>query len=155
MRIVRFKSVLMSALATVSLLVFTLSFLPANRASAVPNDLVLHDPIYIEGNDDFIPANGVTSGSGTAGDPYIIESWSINVREANGIEIKDTNAHFIIRNCNVHGVGTHTGIYFYNVKNGKIKNVVNDNNFHGIYFYDSSNNLIQNCVSENNVGKGI
>ena len=34
-----------------------------------------HDPIYIDGNDNFIPANGVTSGLGTENDPYIIENW--------------------------------------------------------------------------------
>ncbi len=117
--------------------------------------LTPHDPIYIEGNDDFTTTNGIVAGSGTAGDPYIIEGWGINAREANGIGINDTSAHFIIRNCSVHGVGTYVGIYFYNVKNGKIKNVVSNNNFHGIHFYDSSNNLIQNCISENNVGKGI
>ena len=36
-----------------------------------------HDPIYIDGNEDFTPANGVTSGSGTENDPYIIENWDI------------------------------------------------------------------------------
>jgi hypothetical protein len=35
--------------------------------------LTSHDPIYINGNSGFTAANGVVAGSGTAGDPYIIE----------------------------------------------------------------------------------
>jgi len=133
----------------------TITRMSVSPASALPGGLVPRGPILIDGNADFTPANGVTSGSGTADDLYIIEGWDISAENANGIEIRNTTAHFIIRDCSVHGVGTYIGIYFYNVKNGKIKNVVSNNNFHGIHFYDSSNNLIQNCVSENNVGKGI
>ena len=40
--------------------------------------LTPHDPIYIDSNDDFIIGqNGVVSGSGTDGNPYIIEGWDI------------------------------------------------------------------------------
>ena len=155
MRTGGFKGALPSILTVTSLMALAISLLPVSLSFAAPEGLTPRPPIYIDGNAGFTPANGVVAGSGTAGDPYIMESWDINAREANGIEIKNTSAHFIIRNCSVHGVGTYFGIYFYNVKNGKIKNVVSDNNFHGIRFYDSSNNLIQNCVSENNVGKGI
>jgi len=35
--------------------------------------LVTHDPILIDGNASFTPANGVISGSGTENHPYIIE----------------------------------------------------------------------------------
>lgn len=150
-----FKGALLSISTVASLMALAILLPSVSPSSAAPDGITPRAPIYIDGNAGFTPANGVVAGSGTAGDPYIIESWDINAREANGIEIKDTSAHFIIRNCSVHGVGTYIGIYFYNVKNGKIKNVVSDNNFHGIRFYDSSNNLIQNCVSENNVGKGM
>lgn len=149
-----FKDVLLSISAAASLMALAISFLSINPGFA-SEGLTSRAPISIDGNAGFTAVNGVVAGSGTAGDPYVIEGWDINAREAIGIEIKNTSAHFIIRDCSVHGVGTYIGIYFYNVKNGKIKNVVSDNNFHGIHFYDSSNNLIQNCVSENNVGKGI
>ncbi|MBA7602997.1 putative ABC transporter binding protein NosD [subsurface metagenome] len=150
-----FKRALLSILTVASLMALAISLLSVSPSSAAPEGLTPRAPISIDGNAGFTAVNGVVAGSGTAGDPYIIEGWGINAREANGIGIKDTSAHFIIRNCSVHGVGTYVGIYFYNVKNGKIKNVVSNNNFHGIHFYDSSNNLIQNCISENNVGKGI
>jgi len=155
MRTEGFKSALPSILTVASLMALAISLLSVSPSSAAPEGLTPRAPISIDGNAGFIPANGVVAGSGTADDPYLIENWHISPENANGIEIKDTSAHFIIRNCSVHGVGTHIGIYFYNVKNGKIKNVMINNNFHGIQFHDSSNNLIQNCVSENNVGKGI
>ena len=44
-----------------------------------------HDPIYIHGNDDFTSENGVTGGSGTSNDPYIIEDWDINASSQDGI----------------------------------------------------------------------
>lgn len=143
------------ALLAASLIALVISLLSVISSSAAPEGLTPRAPIYIDGNAGFIPANGVVAGSGTADDPYIIENWDISSENANGINIKDTSAHFVIRNCRVHEVGTHIGIYLNNVKNGKIKNVVSNNNFHGIQFYNSNNNLIQNCVSENNVGKGI
>jgi len=68
-----FRGALLPFLITVSFLAMAVSFLPTNRVSAAPDGLTSHDPIYIEGNAGFTAANGVVAGSGTAGDPYIIE----------------------------------------------------------------------------------
>ena len=50
----------------------------------------VHDPIHIDGDADFTAANGVTGGSGTASDPYIIEGWDIDATTAHGIWIEET-----------------------------------------------------------------
>ncbi|MEM3040044.1 MAG: hypothetical protein QXO54_04490, partial [Candidatus Methanomethylicaceae archaeon] len=78
------------------------------------------NPITIVGNDQFTPENGVVSGSGTPSDPYIIENWTIDAQNGNGISIFHTDAYFIIRNCTIfNGV---YGIYMLNVTNGRIEN---------------------------------
>src|SRR3990170_2421328 len=55
--------------------------------------LTTHAPIVIVGNAEFTGANGVTGGSGTPSDPYIIEGWEINASAADGIAILYTTAH--------------------------------------------------------------
>ena len=118
-----------------------------------------HAPIGINGNSQFISANGVTSGNGTQDDPYIIENWDINAGTGTnaGIEIRDTDVYFIIRNCTIHdGYSNSTdGIYFYNVTNGGIEIVTSYNNSFGIALNYSSNNTITNCSVYNNSDRGI
>ena len=46
-----------------------------------------HDPIIIDGDEDFTSANGVTGGSGTEANPYVIEGWTIEAFESACIEI--------------------------------------------------------------------
>jgi hypothetical protein len=60
----------LGSLVTLALLSFAL--VPLSGAS-----LASHTPIHISGNADFIASNGVTGGSGTANDPYVIEGWDI------------------------------------------------------------------------------
>ncbi|MBE0517969.1 MAG: right-handed parallel beta-helix repeat-containing protein, partial [Thermoplasmata archaeon] len=62
-----------------------------------------HAPILIEGDDDFTPENGVTGGSGTELDPYIVEWWEINSFSSDGIKISDTTACLVIRNVVIYG----------------------------------------------------
>ncbi|MEW6069036.1 MAG: right-handed parallel beta-helix repeat-containing protein [Candidatus Thermoplasmatota archaeon] len=114
-------------------------------------------PIYIHGNNNFTSANGVTSGSGTQAEPYIIENWDISASSAHGIEIRNTNVYFIIRNCVIYD-GKSTGkygIYFYNVTDGKIENVTSYNNCVGVYLSFSSNNTISESQIHNNSWHGI
>ncbi|MBA7691642.1 hypothetical protein ES703_100193 [subsurface metagenome] len=120
-------------------------------AHAAQVGLTPRAPIYINGNAGFTPENGVNGGgSGTVGDPYIIENWDINAENANGIEIRNTIAHFIVRNCYVHDGkdGINDGNYFDNVINGKIDNVAGYNNWMGIKLSHSDNNIISNCIIE-------
>src|SRR5437773_1302377 len=91
---------------TVALLVsLSMAAVGIRPADASPPGLKAHPPILIDGPYAFTSANGVTSGSGTAKDPYIIQGWSIDASTANGIEIRNIPnynpnppAYFVITN---------------------------------------------------------
>ncbi|MCG2826296.1 MAG: right-handed parallel beta-helix repeat-containing protein, partial [Thermoplasmatales archaeon] len=120
--------------------------------------LTQHDPIYINGNEDFATQaeNESWAGNGTEADPYIIENWDIDASTAHGIEIRNTDVYFIIRSCIIHDGWTgdletsHNGIYFSSVTNGSIDNVYGYNNHRAIYLLWSSNNIITNSTLYNN-----
>ncbi len=112
-------------------------------------------PIYINGNSDFTASNGVTGGSGTAEDPYIIEGWEIDSSQAHGIEIRNTDALFIVRDVYVHS-GTNDGIFLDNVVNGRVENATILDNRRGIELWFSANITITGSnVSSNNNWAGI
>jgi len=120
-----------------------ISLLPVSPSSAAPEGLTPHAPIYINGNAGFTPANGVTLGSGTENDSYIIENWDLS-----RIHIANTTAHFVIRNCYVHGT---YGIDLWDVKNGMIENNTCQNNQeYGIYLWHSTNITLKNNKLVNN-----
>ena len=133
-------------------LVTTFAIVTASLALVVslPRDskaFTPHTPIYIDGNGAFIPANGVTGGSGTPSDPFIIEGWDVNDSgyDSPGIWIKNTDAHFIIRNLVVHdGVwgpfgGDHDGIWIGSVTNGRVESVETWHNWNAIVVGESRN----------------
>lgn len=137
------------ALALVALsLLFALAFsalIPAPARSAspaaflTPAAYVPHAPILINGDANFTAANGVTGGSGTAADPYVIEGWDINGSEhdwPSPLEIQNTGAQFIIRNVSVHDFGGYSPIEgtidLTNVSNGRIENVSMANSTFGL-----------------------
>jgi parallel beta-helix repeat protein len=107
---------------------------------------VHHTPILIDGNVAFTNANGVLCGDGTLVNPYIIENWNINATTAHGIEIRNTDKYFVIKNCTVVDGITNTkyGIYLNNVTNGVIFNNILKNNRFGIYLNAGNNNRIIN-----------
>jgi hypothetical protein len=82
-----------------------------------------HAPIEIKDDWSFNSINGVSGGDGTEGNPYVIENWEIT--NASGIYIKNTGAHFVIRNVTLQSDYTdiNMGIWFYYVSNGDIENV--------------------------------
>jgi parallel beta-helix repeat protein len=109
----------------------------------------LRPAIYIEGNSNFTPGNGVVSGSGTSMDPYIISGWEILATPNDGIEIRDTDNHFIIRDSYVHtGVGW-INIYLYNVSNARVENVIVEDNLYGLHVAPCNNVSITNVTSRN------
>jgi len=90
--------------------------------------------------------NDWCSGSGTWGDPYIIENVIIDGQELNScIEIKKSVVHFIIRNCTLSNAGNDINNHDSNIKlietkNGKlINNTCTDNIRHGIYLNNCEN----------------
>jgi len=92
--------------------------LPTSHSSAYGS--VEHSSIVIDGNAAFTVANGVTGGSGTALDPFIIEGWLIYADGVTGrsVDITNTDAFFAIRNLTAYGT-----ISLSNVSNGTITEV--------------------------------
>ncbi len=106
-------------------------------------------PIFIEGNANFTTENGVTRGSGTPGDPYVIEGWEIGPTSGAGIEIRYTDAHFTIRDVYVHdAVGA--GIALQQVANGSIENATISQNGDGVFLGSGESNTIANSTFTSN-----
>ena len=111
-----------------------------------------HPPIYIEGNDDFTSENGVTGGSGTEEDPYVIEDWIIvgNEPVENGIFINNTDAYFVIRNCTIFNLTDtyDSGILLSHVENGRIEDTTSFRTQRAIEIRYSAQIEIFNCTSD-------
>jgi parallel beta-helix repeat protein len=108
--------------------------------------------ISIVGDLGFTNASGVTWGSGTVSDPFIIDGWEIDASPGHAISIWGTRAYFEVRNCYLHnGTGNSwDGIIMQNVENGTVWNNIIQNNSHGIHLDTSNwNRLFQNNVSLN------
>ncbi len=83
-----------------------------------------HDPIVISDDGGFTPANGVTGGSGTSSDPYVISDWEITTGDT-CITISNTTSYFSVSdnacfNPQVAGATIQTGFSFENVENGSV-----------------------------------
>ena len=98
------------------------------------------------------------SGSGTVGNPYIIENVTINAQNSgSGIYIHNTNEYFIIQNNTITNsqVSPNSAIRLYSVHNGKIiDNNITNNNGRAISLSISSNILVKDNNIVNN-GYGI
>jgi len=80
-----------------------------------------HDPILIVGDGDFKPVNGVKGGSGTQANPYRIEGWEIWGSDTEAcVEVRDTTAHFIIRDCSLQ-IGD--GVVMLRLSNGTVSGI--------------------------------
>ena len=83
-----------------------------------------HAPIFINGNDEFTSDNGVTGGTGTSEDPYVISGWNIQAQDY-GIEIANTTAYFTITNVNICSTfqpDCLNGIILSSIQNGVVQN---------------------------------
>lgn len=120
-------------------------------------------PIFIDDSDPnynwtkTVAENDWCTGGGTWGNPYIIENLTI---DGTGtltycIEIKNSNAYFIIRNCitfNTRTISPNAGIRLENTNNGKIENNDCSNSNYGVSLKLSHNNsIISNDLIENSV----
>jgi len=85
-----------------------------------------HEPILIDNNWTAAKTAGICYGFGTYSEPYIIENFTINGLDTSTcIEIKNSNAYFIIRNCTVYNSRNHweyAGIKLDHTNNGKLYN---------------------------------
>ncbi len=117
---------------------------------------VLHDAIAIYGNDGFTAENGVVRGSGTAADPFVIEGWDIGSFQSYGIDVKNVNAHFVIKDCYLHTGGFYQiGIYLDSCVNGVIRECVCSEIGTGVYLHSSAGMLLMNNTFERSGGGGV
>jgi len=94
------------------------------------------------------------TGSGTEGDPYLLENLEIDGLGGDCITIQNSNAYFIIRTCTLHN-GNYASLLS-NVANGTL--IGNDftNNVYGIYLdFSSYNEIIGNDFYGDTSGTGI
>lgn len=110
-----------------------------------------HEPIQINGNDEFTPENGVVRGSGSPDDPYVIENWIINASSSTGIEIRNTDAFFVIKNCYIFGNRANNGITLVNVKNGAIERCILTDCYYGLFLKNSENIVVNNITFTRNL----
>jgi len=104
-----------------------------------------HEPIYIYGDCDFTPANGVVGGSGTCADPFIIEGWCIDGPRADyGIYVDHTCAHFVIRDCVIERSQI-AGVYLNSVQNGVVEDLDIALSDTGVYLLNSDGNIVRDC----------
>src|SRR2546430_3439673 len=157
---------LLSQLLACLLLVSIFSVAAPRTTATTPT---AHAPIFINGNADFTAANGVTGGTGTSADPYVISYWDINLHQGGqwgdcgpdpsdcilvysapyclGIQVQNTRAYFVIQNVSIHdGYPNSLDISFSNVTNGQVESS-NLTSYSGISIINSGNVT----VSGNNV----
>ena len=110
-----------------SLILVVLAALPRGAPSESPLSAPVvamgstpHAPILIVGNAQFTPANGVVGGQGTAASPYLIRGWRIDASAANGVEVRNTTAHFVVDHLDVCCGSSHIGISFFNVTDATV-----------------------------------
>ncbi len=122
---------------------------------------VEHDPIVIDGDENFIEtaSNEDWSGDGSEDDPFIIDDYDIDLGGASGhcIDISNTQVYFTISNCYLTGAGINpgAGIYLNNVTNGDIIDNTILKNYNGIYFVESDDNTVVNNSCNDINGYGI
>jgi len=116
-------------------------------ADAVLTD---HAPIVIGSNYEFTAENGVTAGSGTVDDPYIIAGWLIDAGYSRyGISIHRTDRYFVISNVKISGA-SQAAIFLSYVENATVKDCAVSGNWIGIALNFASSNLIKNCTMSAN-----
>jgi parallel beta-helix repeat protein len=121
------------------------------------------NPIYIDDLATGVGAHNWTwaetqpwcSGSGSWAYPYVIENVTIDGQSSGScIEIKNSDAYFIVRNCSLYNSSSSSfdaGIKLDNVDNGKIiNNNCSDNNSCGLYLGNSDNNTLSGNTANNN-----
>ena len=109
-----------------------------------PFALTARSTISIGSYSDFNAANGVSSGSGSSTDPFIIEDWWIDAPASGtgtGIYIGDVKVYFTIRNCYITDMDY--GILFNTVDYGTIDHCRIKNTLYiAIYLLYSNHNVI-------------
>ena len=152
------------AIFTISILLISISMsvVGANASSTYSSNYTSRDVIRINGNAEFNPLHGVTGGSGTLDDPWIISGWEIDVHgnAQDAIYIGNTTDYFVIEKCYLHNTSSASstynlgaGIHLYRVSNGIVRdNIVSEIDSDGIdlggvSFTSVEYNTVQNTRS--------
>ena len=122
----------------------------------IPLQWPSHNPILIDGDAGFTPANGVIGGRGTAKDPYEIAMWDIDAGSATGVDIRNTTAFFFLHDVFVHDGGSaYDGLHLRNVANGKVEQVSVTRNFIGMVLESVTALTLNANYADSNAGDGI
>ncbi|MFX0104041.1 MAG: right-handed parallel beta-helix repeat-containing protein, partial [Candidatus Hodarchaeota archaeon] len=108
-------------------------------------------------------SGGICTGSGTIGDPYLIEHdifeyGSIGPGEC--LEIRNSQKYFILRNVTIRNADQNSrGLYLENVTNGLIDNCIVNNDAEtgctGIYMENVNNTEVRNSYIHDNTDNGL
>src|SRR5437867_4685749 len=124
-------------------------------AAVLPSILTQHAPILIEAENNFTASNGVTAGTGGAADPYVIQGWLIDATSSNGITIRQTRAHLVIRNLTIEAnFPNYWGIFFDFASNATVQNVSTRGKA-GVYIWSSSNIAVQDSAIDGQTGVAL
>lgn len=115
-----------------------------------PGALVARGVILVNGSANFTAPNGVSSGDGSAGNPYIIENWDIDSSSDHGIYIQHTREHVIVRNCKVQGgYPWQNNILIINATNVTVENCDLDQGRRGVFVRDCADIILKNNTCTN------
>ena len=107
-------------------------------------------PIWIDGDHEFTVENGVTGGTGTPNDPFIISGTRIDAGPCDyGIRIERTPSYFEIRDIEISGAAK-AGIYLSYTENGAVIGCRLVANWTGVVINFGSFNRIADCTFESN-----
>ena len=132
-----------------------------NYPLVAPRYLGVNRAIRINGNADFDSAHGVVRGSGTAGDPWVIDGLNIDGAGLGAcLYIGNTTGHAVVRNSQFRNAGGNQGIYnrnsgvlLFNAQNVTIENSTLSGNECGAYLAESRwNKVVGNSVAGNECG---
>lgn len=139
----------------------------ATGKESKPNNLMYtpHAPCRINNNAEFATSPCKTGGSGTQGDPYIIEGWDINgTGKGYALYIANTSVYFLVKNNyfhhssggNVEPYYTNSGLILSNLQNGRVEyNNASETDQDGIDLGKVKNTVIINNYAAQNIGAGI
>jgi parallel beta-helix repeat protein len=123
-----------------------------------------HSPIYINGNTGFLGPNastGISWGSGTSTDPYIISGWDIDAHNGEyAISVSNSDAYAVIRDCILCNASENTIPYGNGLTLENVRNMVVENNnismcYTAIFMDFCNQNVIRNNTLHDTTHMGL
>lgn len=133
-------------------LLFVLIVTSVVFAASEEENRLPHVPIAISSEDDLSMDNGVVSGTGVAGDPYVVSGWEITVQSGIGIRIQDVSIHVLVKDCRIIGSRRHgIGILLRKARNVRVVDCIFTDLQSGVFIYQNAGahvegNSCSNCT---------